>query len=126
MDTMMCLFSFLIESPFPFPNPSPSAVVVSTTIGDLISTGTIVKLVLSLFGGLISNPIVGGPVLIAFIGLLFASWSYIKAQYRAWQVRQAQQATAQGEQDFIQNQVVINQDNTNKDNEGRNQLDNLP
>ena len=60
------------------------------------------------------------------LGVLYFAWGYIKAQYRAWQVKQAADATAQGEQNFVQTEVGQNQTNTNADNNGRTQLDNMP
>ena len=127
MGTMIMFLSLLFESPLPSPSPSPISLggAVSTA-GDLITTGIVTKTLISLFAGLVANPIVGGPVLIVFMGLLYAGWSYIKAQYRAWQIKQAQDATGQAEQDFVQDQIVTNPANTDKDNEGRDQLDNLP
>jgi hypothetical protein len=112
-------------SPLVSPTPLPSPEVVSSS-SSLLDSTIIAKLVLSALTGVIGNPIVGGPVMIAVMGLIYYAWTYIKKQLRDMEVKRAKDQTLEGQEDFIRNQVTQNKNNTEKDNEGRDQLEKMP
>lgn len=110
-------------SPSPEVSPSPSPSPTSEGIAGTIISGGLNTI--GFLGGVTAvakNPY--GLLGLAILGL--AIWKKVQTYIQDWKTKQAAQETAQGKQDFINNQTGQNPINTQKDNEGRNQLNDVP
>jgi hypothetical protein len=108
-------------APSPFPSASPSPF----PMGD-VDWGSLVNQVAGILSGVSQHPTISG-IAIGAIGLFISAlFIFLKKKFDAWQIANANQATNTGENNFVDVNTNTNTNNTNTDNNGRNDLNNIP
>jgi len=95
----------------------------TTTINTGVGIAVIINAIIQIAEGVAQHPVASGLGLSAVSAFVSVIWFFVSGKFTAWQQKNAQNATQENEQNFVDNQTPQNQQDNNNDNQGRKNLD---